>query len=106
MGSVGSVDAAMALLSPVRMERSNLRSLEMVRRRMSAGTLEPMVILTTSPATRSAAAILPGEDYIKLNDKRRESGGGTLYLNVLLSRVTRMSVGSIPDIDDMTRPVE
>ena len=50
--------AATGLLSPVRMERSNLRSLETLKSRISAGTLEPSVILTMSPATSSAAGNL------------------------------------------------
>ena len=78
LGSVGSVDAAIALLSPVRIERSNLRSLETESRRMSAGTFEPMVILTMSPATRSAAGNLWRIGYGLEVQKRLEGVIGLL----------------------------
>jgi hypothetical protein len=102
-GSVASVDAEIGLLSPVSIERSNLRSLETSRRRRSAGTLDPRVILTMSPATSSDAGNL-----CRINNEW--GGRGRIdtdaYLNVLPSRVTRTSVGSIPEMEAMTRPVE
>lgn len=59
-GSVLLVVPATALDSPVRMERSNLRSLEHWMRRTSAGTLVPSVTLTMSPETSSEAGSLQG----------------------------------------------
>lgn len=56
--SVVSTVAGTALLSPVRIERSNRKSEETSTRRRSAGTFEPRVTYTTSPVTRSAAGSL------------------------------------------------
>lgn len=83
LGSVLEVAPGTGFDSPVRMERSNLRSLEHWMRRTSAGTLVPSVILTTSPETSSEAG----------------------NLKVLPSRQTRTSEGRRLLIEDMTLPV-
>ena len=53
-----STVAGIGSLSPVRMDLSKRRSVETSMRRRSAGTLEPRVMVTMSPRTRSAAGTL------------------------------------------------
>lgn len=90
-GSVASTAAGTALDSPVRIERSNLRSVEtctknvdqsqsrdqaLLRRteinRMSAGTFVPMVSLTMSPTTSSVAGILRARGEVSMGAVKRK----------------------------------
>jgi hypothetical protein len=102
LGSVESTVAETAALSPVRILRSKRRDEDSMMR-TSAGTLAPRMILMISPDTSSAAGILAGVAHRQLGRCERFNEANS---KVLPSRMTRTALGSIPEMEAMTLPVE
>src|SRR5271170_5176404 len=86
-GSVHSVVAEIGRLSPVRTERSNLRSPEHCRSRKSAGHLLPKLTYTISP-TRSAVL-----RSLSLTDDKFRGGNAFLVTITQNKRVLRNHAG-------------